>query len=41
MKLKIAQLQTKVFDEKEKNIEQLESLLDEIKGEICYNRAIQ
>lgn len=33
MKLKIAQLQTKVFDEKEKNIEQLESLLDEIKGE--------
>ncbi len=33
MKIKIAQLQTKVFGEKEKNIEQLEQLLDEIKYE--------
>lgn len=33
MKIRIAQLQTRVFPEKEKNLEQLSGLLDEIKDE--------
>ena len=33
MKMKVAQLQTRVYPEKEKNLDQLQTLLDRIHGE--------